>query len=117
MWKIILLSTVQCLFLSGGQVFLKFAMNRLDTFQFSRLFFRNLLTNWYLLASGLCMVIATLLWLYILKHFDFSVAYPMISISYIFGMLAAIYIFHETVPLIRWAGVCFIMIGVTLIAR
>ncbi|MDR2810418.1 MAG: EamA family transporter [Tannerellaceae bacterium] len=117
MWKIILLSTVQCLFLSGGQVFLKFAMNRMDTFRFSLLFFRNLLTNWYLLASGLCMAIATLLWLYILKHFDFSVAYPMISISYIFGTLAAIYIFHETVPPLRWVGIFLIMAGVTLIAK
>jgi undecaprenyl phosphate-alpha-L-ara4N flippase subunit ArnE len=105
------------LFLSGGQVFLKFAMNRTGTFRFSWLFFRDLLTNWYLLASGLCMVVATLLWLYIIKHFDFSVAYPMISISYIFGMLAAIYIFHETVPLIRWAGVFLIMTGVILIAK
>jgi undecaprenyl phosphate-alpha-L-ara4N flippase subunit ArnE len=104
------------LFLSAGQVFLKFAMNSTDTFRFSWLFFRHLLTNWYLLASGLCMAMATLLWLYIIKHFDFSVAYPMISISYIFGMLAAIYIFHETVPLTRWAGVFLIMAGVTLIA-
>jgi outer membrane lipoprotein-sorting protein len=117
MWKIILLSTVQCLFLSGGQVFLKVAMNHTGKFRLSWEFFRGLLTNGYLAASGLCMVAATLLWLYIIKHFDFSVAYPMISISYIFGILAAIYIFHETVPWVRWAGVFLIMAGVTLIAQ
>jgi undecaprenyl phosphate-alpha-L-ara4N flippase subunit ArnE len=92
-------------------------MNSTERFGLSWLFFRNLLTNWYLLASGLCMVMATLLWLYIIKHFEFSVAYPMISISYIFGMLAAIYIFHEAVPLIRWVGFFLIMMGVTLIAK
>jgi undecaprenyl phosphate-alpha-L-ara4N flippase subunit ArnE len=105
------------LFLSAGQVLLKFAVNRVDAFRFSRLFFRSLLTNWYLLASGLCMVAATLLWLYIIRHFEFSVAYPMTGVSYIFGMLAAIYLFHETASLARWAGVFLIMAGVTLIAR
>ncbi|MDR0766738.1 MAG: EamA family transporter [Odoribacteraceae bacterium] len=117
MWKIILLSTVQCLFLSGAQVFLKFAMNCVDEIDFSWTFLRGLLTNWWLLVSGLCMVAATFLWLYIIKHYDFSMAYPMISISYIFGMLAAIFIFHETVPPSRWLGVLFITGGVILIAK
>jgi undecaprenyl phosphate-alpha-L-ara4N flippase subunit ArnE len=117
MWKIILLSTLQCLFLSAGQVFLKYAMNRMGTLSFSRAFFGELLANWSLLAWGLCMGAATFLWLYILKHVEFSIAYPLISISYIFGMLAAIFVFHETVPLTRWIGVFLIMIGVSLIAK
>lgn len=117
MWKIILLSIVQCLFLSAGQVLLKFAVNRMDAFRFSWPFFRSLLVNWYLPASGLCMTAATLLWLYILRHFDFSVAYPMTGLSYVFGMLAAVYLFHETASPARWAGVFLIMTGVTLIAR
>jgi undecaprenyl phosphate-alpha-L-ara4N flippase subunit ArnE len=117
MWKIILLSTIQCLALSGGQVCLKFAMNRMAKFSFTWTFFSDLFTNWWLLSSGICMAVATVLWLYIIKHFDFSMVYPMISISYIFGMLAAIYIFHETVPPIRWVGVLFIMGGVILIAK
>jgi undecaprenyl phosphate-alpha-L-ara4N flippase subunit ArnE len=112
-----LLSTVQCLFLSGGQVFLKFAMERAGEFSFTWGFFRDQLTNWWLLASGGCMVVATVLWLYIVKHFAFSMVYPMISISYIFGMLAAIYIFHEVVPPARWLGVLLIMGGVILIAK
>ncbi|MDL2221088.1 EamA family transporter [Parabacteroides sp. OttesenSCG-928-N08] len=117
MWRLILLSTTQCLFLAGGQVFLKFAMARMSKFSMTWRFFAELLTNWNLLFSGLCMAAATLLWLYILKHFEFSMAYPMISISYIFGLLAAIFIFHEAVPLIRWVGVAFIMVGVILIAK
>jgi undecaprenyl phosphate-alpha-L-ara4N flippase subunit ArnE len=117
MWRIILLSTIQCLFLSGGQVFLKYALNRIDKFSFTWLFFREQLTNWWLLASGICMGAATLLWLYIIKHFDFSIVYPMTSISYLFGMLAAIYVFQEAVPLTRWLGVILVMGGVILIAK
>ena len=117
MWRVILLSTVQCLFLAGGQVCLKFAMTRMAKFSLTWTFIANILTNWYLLASGICMAFATALWLYLMKHFAFSIIYPMISISYIFGMLAAIYIFHETVPITRWIGVLLIMAGIVLIAK
>jgi undecaprenyl phosphate-alpha-L-ara4N flippase subunit ArnE len=117
MWKIILLSTIQSLFLAAGQVLLKLATQHIDKLSLTWAFFRSLLTTWSLLASGLCMVVGTALWLYILKHFDFSIAYPITSISYIFGMLAAIFIFHETVPTTRWIGVALIMGGVLLAAK
>ena len=35
--------------------------------------------------------------MYILKNFPFSMAYPMISLSYVISMFAAILFFHETV--------------------
>jgi undecaprenyl phosphate-alpha-L-ara4N flippase subunit ArnE len=117
MWRIILLSTVQSLFLAGGQVFLKLATRRVEQVSFTWTFIREQLTNWWWLASGICMAVATVLWLYIIKHYNFSVAYPMISISYVFGMLAAIFIFHESVSLSRWLGVFLIMGGVVLITR
>ncbi|MDR1406504.1 MAG: EamA family transporter [Tannerella sp.] len=117
MWKLILLSVTQCLFLCGGQVFLKLAMEKTGTFRLVWAFFRNLLTNWHFAASGLCMAVASCLWIYMIKRYELSVVYPMISISYVFGMLASIYIFHETVPGTRWLGVFLIMTGVILIAR
>jgi undecaprenyl phosphate-alpha-L-ara4N flippase subunit ArnE len=117
MWKLILLSVAQCLFLCGGQVFLKLAMERTGAFRLAWDFFRSLLVNWHFLASGLCMAAASGLWMYMLKRYELSVVYPMISISYVFGMLAAIYIFHETVPFVRWIGVLLIMTGVVLIAK
>ncbi|WP_298612150.1 EamA family transporter [uncultured Odoribacter sp.] len=117
MWKLILLSTIQSLFLVLAQVFLKFALARMGNFQLCRTYFRDLLVNWQLACSGGSIVIATLLWMYILRHFEFSMAYPMISISYIFGMLVAVFVFQETVPLTRWIGVILIMIGVILVAK
>ena len=115
MWRLILLATIQCMFLTGGQVCLKLTMNQTGAFRFSWEFFRDLFTNLYFLLCGVCMAIASILWFYILKHFEFSAAYPMISISYIFGMLAAIFIFHENIPVTRWFGVLLIMCGVILI--
>lgn len=117
MWKLILLSTIQSLFLVLAQVFLKFALIRMGSFQFTWTFFRDFLANWQLACSGISIVAATLLWMYILRHFAFSMAYPMISISYIFGMLVAVFVFQETIPLTRWIGVFLIMIGVILVAK
>jgi undecaprenyl phosphate-alpha-L-ara4N flippase subunit ArnE len=44
-------------------------------------------------------------------------AYPMISLSYVFGMLAAMFIFHETIPLTRWVGVALIILGCIFVAK
>jgi undecaprenyl phosphate-alpha-L-ara4N flippase subunit ArnE len=105
------------MFLAGGQVFLKFAMQRLGKFEWSWAFFRDLLTNWQFGASGISMATASLLWFYIIKHYELSVAYPLISISYIFGALAAVFIFHETVPMTRWIGIVLIMVGVAFLTK
>ncbi|MDR3047798.1 MAG: EamA family transporter [Bacteroidales bacterium] len=117
MWRVISLAAIQCLFLSSGQVFLKLAMARMEKFSFTWSYFGHLLTNWWLLATGASMTVATVLWLYILKHFDFSIAYPITALGYVFGMLFAFFIFHETIPLTRWLGMFLIMAGVVLIAK
>ncbi|MDR1098270.1 MAG: EamA family transporter [Tannerella sp.] len=117
MFKLICCAAVQCLFLASGQVFLKFGLEKAGKFTWTWTFFRDFLTNPWMLASGLSMVAASVIWFYILKHHDLSLAYPLVSISYIFGTLAAVYIFHETVPLTRWVGVLFIMIGVAFLTR
>lgn len=117
MWRIIPLSILQSLLLCGGQVLLKFALARMLPFGWNRAFWGSVLLNWQFAACGLCYGAATLLWFYILKHFPFSMAYPMISLSYVFGMLAAIVFFHEEVSLLRWTGVGLIMLGCVCIAQ
>lgn len=89
----------------------------MEAFAFKWQYFRSLLLNWQLALSGLSIVGASILWFYILKKYPFSVAYPLISISYIFGMLAAIFIFKESVPVARWFGVGLIMSGVYFIVK
>ena len=117
MWKLILLSTVQSVFLVTSQVFLKFAMAKMGPFRWSGAFLKEVVVNWPLDCSGISIAVATLLWMYILRHFEFSMAYPLISISYIFGMIVAVFVFHEAVPLTRWLGVLLIVAGVVLVAK
>lgn len=61
--------------------------------------------------------ISGFMWVYLLKKIEFSILYPMISISYVFGLLAAVFIFKEAVPSIRWVGVFVIMFGIFLITK
>jgi undecaprenyl phosphate-alpha-L-ara4N flippase subunit ArnE len=115
--KVILFTILQCFLLASGQICFKLAVEKITKFQFSWVYFIDILTNWWLLASGVCLISATVLWGFILKHFAFSLAYPITAFAYVFGVLAAIFIFHETVSIIRWLGVGFIILGVILIAK
>ncbi|MDR1561466.1 MAG: EamA family transporter [Dysgonamonadaceae bacterium] len=117
MLRIIFFSTLQAFFLALGQVFLKLAMTRMPAFCFTAAYFRELFTNLWFTATGVSMGIATVLWLYIIKRFEFSIAYPATGIAYIFGMFAAIFVFHESVSLWRLTGILLITVGVILIVK
>ena len=98
MFKLISLVTLQSALLAASQIFLKKALIAFGPFQLSFQFFKNVFTNLSFAMSGLtssCYIDLV----FVLKRFDFSMAYPLISISYIFGVLAARFVFHETIPL------------------
>ena len=116
MYKVIPLTILQCLLLTGGQVLLKFALMRMAPFGWNRAFWTSVFVNWQFAACGLCFALASLLWMYIVKVFPFSVAYPMVSMSFVIGMIAAVVFFHEQVSLSKWVGVLLIVAGCLLIA-
>ena len=117
MWRVIFLCVLQSVLLTGAQVFLKFSLLKMPKFEWTKTFWGSLLTNWQFALSGLFFAAASLLWMYIVKHFPFSVAYPMISLSYVFGMVAAVVFFNEDVSMSKWIGVGFIILGCCLIAK
>lgn len=115
--QLFLLAILQSLLLSGGQVFLKIALGRMEPFGWNWSFFSSVLLNWQFATCGLCYGAGSILWLYIIKHFPFSMAYPMVSLSYVFGMIFAVVVFHESVDYIKWIGILLIMLGCYLIAK
>lgn len=117
MWKIIPYSLAQCLLLSGGQVLLKLALQEMGNFSWTMEFWKRLFTNWHFCACGACFGIATMLWMYILKHFPFSVAFSLMSLTYVFGMIAAVVVLKEESSLSRWIGVCLIVGGCYFIVK
>lgn len=117
MWRVVVLAVIQSIFLASAQVFLKFSLAKMHPFGWTKDFWVNLLLNWQFACCGVFFTVGSFMWMYIVKHYPLSVAYPMISLSYVFGMLSAIFFFHEEVSLTKWIGVGFIMLGCCLIAK
>ena len=116
MSRLLALALVQSALLALGQVTLKVSLQQLGSFSLLWAFFSRAFTCVWFALCGLCFALSSVLWMYIVKHFPLSQAYPLISLSYVMGMLAAVFIFHEAVPLIRWVGVALIMVGVVLVS-
>lgn len=115
--KLIPIALLQSLLLALGQVLLKFGLNNMKPFSWSAAFWKSVFINWQFALCGICFAATSLLWMYIVKHFPLSMAYPMVSLSYVFGMIGAIVFFHESVDIYKWVGVFLIMTGCILIAR
>ena len=115
--SLIFLALLQSLILALGQVLLKFALQAMKPFSWSADFWKSVFINWQFALCGICFAVASLLWMYIVKNFPLSMSYPMVSLSYVFGMVAAIVFFHESVDVYKWIGVFLIMTGCILIAR
>ncbi len=103
--------------LSLGQLTLKLALGRMPAFSWSARFWCDMLTNWWFLASGILFGGASVLWMYILKHYPLNMAYPMASISYVIAIVFAVIFLHESVAWNRWRGVALIMAGCIFVAK
>jgi drug/metabolite transporter (DMT)-like permease len=66
---------------------------------------------------GFISVLATfVIWSTILSKIDLSVAVPVASFSYILVPITSIIFLHESVGLLRWLGIGFILVGVILVS-
>jgi len=61
--------------------------------------------------------LSAFVWLAVLSRTTLSFAYPFASLTYVLILLADRFLFHETVPALRWAGVFCIMVGIVLVAQ
>lgn len=117
MLKLLGIAVIQSFLLMLSQVFLKLAVMKFGAFHLTFSYFKSVFGNLHMILSGISVAGAISLWVYLLKHYPFSIAYPLGSISYIFGLVAAVLIFHEQVSATRWIGVCVIIAGVFLVAK
>ena len=116
MIKLIITAIIQSAFLAIAQYFMKVGMDRVIDYSMSWAFVRSFM-NWQLGLSLLLYIVAMVIYMFMLKSYSLSLVYPLTSISYIFTILLAMFLLGETVPVIRWVGVLFVMLGVGLIAR
>lgn len=116
----VLLLIAMCLTVTG-ELLLKAGMNRhgelsisLSTLVPTAI---KLFTNPFVLGGFVFVFSGALFWLAVLSRWDLSLAYPLLSISYIIGMAASVLFLGEKVTLIRALGVLVIIAGVFLISR
>jgi drug/metabolite transporter (DMT)-like permease len=118
---ILIVALVAILLLVSGQTLLKVGLNDIGGVS---LFDGNPVgsllglfrTPWIILGF-VCYGISAILWLDVLSRLDFSLAFPMVSLTYVFALLIGRFIFHETVGLERILGVFFILCGLFFVIR
>ncbi len=112
-----LLVLSQTLLLAIGNVFFKLFTAHIPKFAWSKDFFYIvIIKNWYRIwLFGIPFTAAALLWMYILRHFEVSKAYPLTAMSYIFGMIFAAIFLGDKISFLQWIGAGLIIAGCFLI--
>ncbi|CAB3395462.1 EamA family transporter [Kyrpidia spormannii] len=112
---IYLLLLFNIVLLVAGQVCFKVGLGQVGGLHLNNVA-ETFFSPWILLGL-LLYVAATVAWFAVLSRLSLSIAYPLQSLSYVLGVVAAAWIFHEAVPPVRWLGVLVILVGVALIAQ
>lgn len=114
-----LLGLVAIMLLSAGQTSLKYGLNAIGGVSLSdglAGLFKLLETPWVIIGFAL-YGLSSVLWLDVLSKLDFSLAFPMVGLTYVFTLLIGRFFFGETVGWERILGVAFILGGVFFLAR
>ncbi|WP_342672441.1 EamA family transporter [Paenibacillus tianmuensis] len=100
------------LLLVSGQILFKFGLQKIGGFDLVKVAVSPFI------ISGLALyVVATVLWFIVLTKMSLSVAYPLQSLAYILGLIAAWFFFGEVITMTKWVGVAAILFGAYMIAK
>lgn len=78
----------------------------------------RMFTNKWVFFGVALYAVSVIFWLGILSKLDVSVAYPLLSLGYIFTALIGQFVLHENkLMLINWLGIFLIIGGVYLLMR
>ena len=112
------LGLVSIMLLSAGQTSLKYGLNAIggvslaDGLSFLKLF----QTPWVIVGFVL-YGLSSILWLDVLSKLDFSLAFPMVGLTYVFTLLIGRFFFGETIGWERMLGVALIIFGIFFLVR
>jgi len=105
-----------------GQICIKGAMLRVGPVTFGS-FAQVINGSWQIIQQPLIGVAIPLyatgfiIWAAALSHLQLSFAYPLLAIGYLINPLAAMLIYNEQIPPLRWVGIAIIMVGIVLVGR
>jgi multidrug transporter EmrE-like cation transporter len=106
---------------AAAQLLMKAGTNAVGYFEFSR---DNILpigwklaTEWHIVTAMACYVISVVVWILALSRVQVSIAYPMISLGYVAGAVAAWWLFGEALSPSKMVGIGVIILGVIILYR
>ena len=118
---ILIVAAIAILLLVAGQTSLKVGLNAVGGVSFlGGPLMENLAKMFstpYIIMGFVFYGVSAILWLDVLSKLDFSFAFPMVSLTYVFALIIGRLVFHETVTWTRVGGVCFIIVGLFFIIR
>ena len=115
----LVLGLVAIILLSAGQTSLKAGLNQMGGFKLADGFtgLSRLFRTPWLIVGFVFYGLSSILWLEVLSKLDFSLAFPMVSLTYVFALLIGHYFFKETIGWDRMVGVGFILFGIFFLVR
>jgi multidrug transporter EmrE-like cation transporter len=106
---------------AASQILLKAGTNAIGHFEFSAANILpigwKLVTEWHILMALTFYVISVVIWILALSRVQVSIAYPMISLGYVVGAVAAWWLFDEALNPAKLVGIGVIILGVVIISR
>lgn len=112
---IYLLLSINIILLVAGQTLWKIGLTGISM-KCSMYNILRMFLNPYIFGGLIIYGLATIIWLYILSKAELSLVYPLQSLCYVVAAIAAILIFKENIPLTRWSGLGFIVLGAYLVS-
>ena len=104
---------------SAGQLVMKHGMNTVGKNNAGQVVSKmsGAFLNPFVLGGLALYGISALVWMIILSRVNLSFAYPMVSLGYVFVVIASRYLFQEPVTALRLIGTLVICFGVYLITK
>jgi len=118
--KAVLLVTLCSVILVGGQVLIKYGLQKDDGLWNNNL---SILSNFMLWSQNLYLIVgivvsgvASIFFIYLLGKYELSYIYPLTASTYIFAFIAGVFFFQEQATLAKGAGLVIIIIGIIMIS-
>lgn len=116
-----LLIIVSVLLNASAQLFIKRGMITIGSVTLSANGVSSLalkaITNMPIIMGMLAYAVSILLWMIVLSRVNVSIAYPFLSIGYIFTAILAFFLFNEPFTVQKILGILIICVGVILLTH
>ncbi len=121
MLRTYVVALVSIILLAAGQSLLKYGLMRAGGVNFGGgqivQGLRTMLTSPHIIAGFIAYGVSALLWMDVLSKLQISIAFPLVSITYVITLLVGKFIFGDVITWGRVFGVLTIIVGVIFVAR